>query len=460
MEWLKSYQKFVVTEATLQVKKQLTRDNFVLIVGKPGSGKSSILRYIAIELCNNNGFDVIPIVLEPLNILQYFNCGRKQLFAIDDLFGKHEACHQSADIWALQLEPILKRLSIDMVRTKDSQQGNFKIIVTCSSEIFEDENFKRLKIPNKYVCKLSDFILNNDQMQKMMCKARSSKHDLTSLEGYKPSNEMYDFEFPLLATLCDGRSTNDQIELLKDPLNYIVTDFREIREQHNTQYCVIAACALFENSFKEELFNTEAMSNFLTYLEEFYLEYDLSLTKSSLIKQLKNNFQQLEKTRLHIYIKKTDQTYHFVHERIYDIAAAHCGQTFFNGFVNLASSQFIRERYCLATDKHNKQLVVIKDKNLKRYLDRLIRDLENGILGSTFQNKQLQNKHFRKQFAVYCEKRKLKVIEIFDKLNCREKNSSDLEHKMDTFENLDLTNDIPTFVTKHIHTVMKVTYHL
>lgn len=429
----------------MYVQKQLRTYNCAIIVGEPGSGKSSLLRHTAIELCNNDDFDVIPVVLEPSSILQYYNCERKQIFVSDDLCGKYGKNPQFIEIWTMQIKPIFKLLGIDITGTKESNQGNSKLIITCSSRNYEDENFKRLEISSKYVCKLSDYQSNNERMRDMMCKVPSNKHYLKSLEGYKPCT---DFEFSLLETSYDGRSSNEQFKLINDQSDYIVTYFGEIRDQHNIEYCVIAVCALFDNSFKEDFLNIEAMSNFLTYLVEFYLKYNLSLTKRSLMSKIKDTFQQLEKTRLCTYIMKTDKTYHFVHERICDIAAAHCGQTFFDGFIDLSSSQFIRERYCLATEKHTKPCVVIKDTDLKRYFDRLIRDLENGIIRSTFHNKQQQNKDFRKQFAVYCKTRKFKIIEIFDKLNCTTKKSSNNLHKMDTFEPIDITNGYTFFRNK------------
>ncbi|VDI77866.1 Hypothetical predicted protein [Mytilus galloprovincialis] len=426
----------------MQVKKQLRTDNFVLIVGGPGSGKSSILKHIAIEMCNIYDFDVISVVMEPSSIFQYHSCKRKQIFVIDDLCGMHETCPQSVDIWAIQMEPILKLLGIDILGTNESQKGNFKLLMTCSSGIYEGKYFKRFKIPKKYVCKLSDFKLNIDQMREMMSKLRSNKYDLKSLEKYKPSNE---FEFPLLATLCDRKNTNEQFKILNEPLNYIVTDLKEIRDNHKIEYCAIAVCALFDNNFKLEFLKHNTLSNFLKYLDDFYLEYYSNRDQHSLISKLEDEFQLLERTRMCTYIKKSSNTFHFVHERIYDIAAAHCGQSFFDGFVDHASSQFIRERYCMATEKHTEHFVVLKDNDMKKYFDRLIQDLENGIITSTFHNKQLQNIDFRKQFVDYCEKRKSKIIEIFEKLNCAEKKSSDLLQNIDTFETIDLTNDYTHF---------------
>lgn len=90
---------FVVTRATKYVNESLESTNCVIVTGKAGTGKSSIIHFVALQLKENNGFEIIPFVTDPREIIYYFNPKRNQVFVIDDICGKNSININTVQLW-------------------------------------------------------------------------------------------------------------------------------------------------------------------------------------------------------------------------------------------------------------------------------------------------------------------------------------------------------------------------
>ncbi|CAG2198777.1 unnamed protein product [Mytilus edulis] len=102
-------------------KNKLHEDNCVFLVGGPGTGKSAIMRHIALYLCNEFGFDVVPVESAQSNITEYYNSSRKQVFVVDDMCGKENINIQFVEIWRIKIKQILKLIEKDIHSIRDSE---------------------------------------------------------------------------------------------------------------------------------------------------------------------------------------------------------------------------------------------------------------------------------------------------------------------------------------------------
>ncbi|CAC5423322.1 unnamed protein product [Mytilus coruscus] len=108
-EWIKDDQMFVVTKATKYVKSFLKyKRNVVVVTGSSGNGKSSIIHHIALELCFKYGYEVIPFVTGPQDIINFRDPTTKQVFVVVDICGKEAINLSLVELWRDNSEKLAK----------------------------------------------------------------------------------------------------------------------------------------------------------------------------------------------------------------------------------------------------------------------------------------------------------------------------------------------------------------
>ena len=90
--------KFVPTEAYRKSLKAISENKFVLILGEPMSGKSTIKTCLAISAADN--WECVPIVAnKPSEIKTHLNPDEKQIFLVDDAWGIVQYRDDFAEEW-------------------------------------------------------------------------------------------------------------------------------------------------------------------------------------------------------------------------------------------------------------------------------------------------------------------------------------------------------------------------
>ncbi|XP_052076711.1 uncharacterized protein LOC127714683 isoform X2 [Mytilus californianus] len=439
-DWRIDDKKFVVTTATHKILEILQKDSCVLTVGLAGNGKSSIMRHIALKLRRQEQYEIIPIVLSPETMFEFLKRKRKQIFIVDDFCGKVNINAQSVDLWVSQINEIL-----NWVETSDKSDTKYiaevKFLFATRLSIYEDSIFQKLKLLMKYVFKLSEFPLTDDEKLKMINKYITREAETKLLNKLK-SDEAY---FPLLCKIAERKTTDQIIQLFRNLKMFIKQDLLVLKQNNNLQFCTITLCALLNNNFKEEILNDVYESDFerqafKNICIEFNLGSNKDLDKSKIKEQLRNLKE--------MYMTKTENYYHFIHAKVYHIAVVVCGQTFLHSFIKYVRSSFIAERFCFQSkmDDNNKNIIIIDNKDdKKRYFDRLMFDLEQGETYSTFHNSQLNNESYRREFCEYCQKRKQKVGELLKQFSV----NSDIDEHDETDDARNYKDYID--FTKHHH---------
>ncbi|XP_071124052.1 uncharacterized protein [Mytilus edulis] len=405
-DWRKDDEKFIVTEATRQVEKQLRENNCVLVVGRSGNGKSSILRHLTLRFETETKYQIIPIVTNPSNILDLYNKKRKQLFVVDDLWGKERINAQSVDDWSTHISEILSLLKPEHVIKEDYEPaGNVKLMFATGDDIYNDSVFSRLALLRNYVCDISNWPLN-DQEKLAMIRNYIPPESESKLAKKLESDEAY---FPLLCKIAEGK-TCEQITMLFSNLNeFIRTDISALKDTNNLKFCIITLCALLENNFKGEILNGVYRSSIeREAFENVCMEFNLGPQRESAKSKIKDQLENLEGT----YVTQSEAYFHFIHTKVYHIAVLVCGQTHLHSFIDFVHNSFIAERFCFEsdmTDTNADCIIIYDDKSENKYFDRLMIDLEQGITYSTFHNSQLQYKSYREKFISFFSLRKQKA---------------------------------------------------
>lgn len=412
-DWNSKDNMIIETQAFRNVMQQLSDKKCVVVVGRPGNGKSSILQHIALIKSDNEDYDIIPIVMEPKNIIHFYNRKRNQIFIVDDLCGKERVNSQHIDIWGLDIDKVLQIIneaSSPGVDRRERVRGKTKILISCNENIYNDPSFHSLQITlHPYVCLLSKYPLSEKETTDMLNKYLPNG---VGTAQYMNSKEI---EIPLLCKLAQGKSYDEIRTLFSDPVKYIKNDLNELKDKNNHRFCIIALCTLFDNTFKSEWLKVGSMPEKVKFAAE---EIGLNLKKESTIKRMQEEFL---KTDL-LYFRRTGTTYHLIHEKIHNIAAVICGNEFTECFIEYSSGSFIAQRFQL--DSKNEvpdKAVILYPKYYKRYFDRLLLDLEKGDTYSSFHNIQLKENDYREKFCDYCKDRKQKFMEILSQLKVNTK---------------------------------------
>lgn len=409
-EWDANDDMITETKASAFVYNRLKESNCVFLVGRPGSGKSSILRHIALKLVKENeseDLDIIPVVVEPINVSRYYNEKRNQIFLLDDFCGKDTVNNQIIDIWKLDIEKILNIINQRQYSGQERQNvRKTQIIISCNTSVYGSSFFEPLqKYLEPFVCKMSDFPLEDIERENMIRKYVPNAH----MEKYMCENDQTQFDFPLLCKLSKGKSIDEIRKLFANPLQIIKEDLENVKKNDIPQFCTIALCTLFNNKFETKWLNLNCEpDNFheKNAVSDMFLDFRLDLTNDS----DRNSIQeQFDKEQMD-WLSKSGDIYHHIHEEIFKIASVICGETYQRCFIDNAPSSFIAKRYNFA--EKNDGLICPKPKYRKIYFDRLFRDLEEGSSYSTFQNIQLTDKSYRQWFIDYCRDRTSKFKEL------------------------------------------------
>ncbi|CAC5390342.1 unnamed protein product [Mytilus coruscus] len=381
-DWLDDDKRFIPTTASTKVEDMIKERNCVLVVGGSGEGKTSLIRHIAVKLWREEDYDIVPIVMVPLIISQFYNADRKQVFVVDDFCGRTE----------FTKHPLIYGLDF----------------------------YKQ------YSVLLSNWPLSDIERQRIRKNQLLPDH----MEGSVKDLQLKGFSFPLLCKLSHGKLSDQIRTFFEKPFECIKQDIKNIKEQQNVQFFVICLLALFDNCFNVDWL----VAKNLTEKEKKSIEgisshFNLNLEDELQKEQIKGNLEILEKT----YLFRSDRTYRIVDDKIYDIAAAICGEFFFHHFVNCASSKLLAERYKLETIESESDemtmFICIKRENENIYFDRLIRDLENGDTYSFLHNKQLKYSIYREKFMKHCRKVSTRIKTILVKLKDKENNNSSQKDK-------------------------------
>ncbi|CAC5422986.1 unnamed protein product [Mytilus coruscus] len=213
------------------------------------------------------------------------------------------------------------------------------------------------------------------------------KYISPDVETTLSQNMKYDeAHFPLLCKIAERKTEDQIINLFINLEDFFQQDIIAFKNKNNLKFCVITLCALLNNNFKEKMLNEVFESDFeMQAFENICSEFNLGPNKDTVKSKIKEQLENLQDT----YVAKTENGYHFIHTKEYQIAVSVCGNILLHNFIKFVRSSFIAECFCFQSSMEDskKHLIIIDDENVvKRYFDQLLFDLKKGDTYSTFHN--------------------------------------------------------------------------
>ncbi|CAC5400074.1 unnamed protein product [Mytilus coruscus] len=276
-EWEEDQFTFVKTRATHHILESLPLKNCIVVTGSSGCGKSSNIHHAALHLRDSFGYEIIPVLTGPTDIINYYNENKKQAFIVDDICGKETINMQTLQTWrdySEKLAKIFKNTEMNVESKKDgtvSKVSSPKLLISCRLHIYKEPQFKRIELFTKKECNLLStklFLLQPEKM--LMLRRYLSDEIIDNVKHFIMAD--VDF-FPLLCKLSKGKTSGEVKKLFTSPLNIIKMSINNITDENKNHLCALVLCILFDDGFSTHwLDSRSAPENTKTKLEDICRE--------------------------------------------------------------------------------------------------------------------------------------------------------------------------------------------
>ncbi|XP_076078749.1 uncharacterized protein LOC143048761 [Mytilus galloprovincialis] len=381
--WKKDDKTFIETNGAKCVLKCIKENGCVVVTASSGSGKSSLVRHVALQM-QNEGYEILP-VSNPKEIIKLYNPIKKILFVVDDFCGTYSLNPMKFENWK-NLREKIKALV---------EKKPVKLIMSCRLQVYHDRQMEALSFFQGCECNL----LSAD-----LCLSRTEKQSIA--EFYLKTNaseisELYDmFDcFPLLCQLYSKNLKLNIVNFFTNPFTVYKEEIDKLQtEGAHVKYCALALCVMFNNQLKEEWLTEDVDENIKTIIKNTYEACKVLEGTSRLV--LRDELDSLT----HTYIRKDGEVYRTIHDKLFDFLAFYFGSVMIYCLIKNANSRFIRERFSFERKSNNDEFTIIVPTRYQQgYINRMVDDWSKGKVQDVFCNINMVNCIFRQQFLLHIQ---------------------------------------------------------
>ncbi|XP_076079353.1 uncharacterized protein LOC143049638 [Mytilus galloprovincialis] len=381
--WKKDDKTFIETNGAKCVLKCIKENGCVVVTASSGSGKSSLVRHVALQM-QNEGYEILP-VSNPKEIIKWYNPIKKILFVVDDFCGTYNLNPIKFENWKNLIEKIKALV----------EKKPVKLIMSCRLQVYHDRQMEALSFFQGCECNL----LSAD-----LCLSRTEKQSIA--EFYLKTNaseisELYDmFDcFPLLCQLYSKNLKLNIVNFFTNPFTVYKEEIDKLQtEGAHVKYCALALCVMFNNQLKEEWLTEDVDENIKTIIKNTYEACKVLEGTSRLV--LRDELDSLTYT----YIRKDGEVYRTIHDKLFDFLAFYFGSVMIYCVIKNANSRFIRERFSFERKSNNDEFTIIVPTRYQQgYINRMVDDWSKGKVQDVFCNINIVNCIFRQQFLIHIQ---------------------------------------------------------
>ncbi|XP_071147006.1 uncharacterized protein [Mytilus edulis] len=381
--WKKDDKTFIETNGAKCVLKCIKENGCVVVTASSGSGKSSLVRHVALQM-QNEGYEILP-VSNPKEIIKWYNPIKKILFVVDDFCGTYSLNPMKFENWKNMTEKIKALV----------EKKPVKLIMSCRLQVYQDRQMKALSFFQGCECNL----LSTD-----LCLSKTEKQSIA--EFYLKTNasdisDLYDM-FDCFPLLCQLYSTNPKLNIV----NFFTNPFTVYKEEidklqtegAHVKYCALALCVMFNNQLKEEWLTEDVDENIKTIIKNTYEACKVIEGTSRLV--LRDELDSLT----HTYIRKDGEVYRTIHDKLFDFLAFYFGSVMIYCLIKNATSQFISERFSFERKSKNDEFtIIVPTRYQQMYIHRIVDDWSRGKVQDVFCNINMVNHIFRQRFLLHIQ---------------------------------------------------------
>lgn len=400
-EWEEDSKLFVETRASKKVERLTEKQNFVVLMGHPGSGKSAVLHHIALKY-RKQGWNVKPIN-KVTDIMQFVNSSkmnldRRTLFVWNDPIGKETFDEIDYNSWRKHEESLKACLK------------KVKLLLSCRNYILSDERVRGLLKDKSNIVDLTDSHLKLSNSEKEQMFHRHSFNKSFPREEVTKIVQT-DAYFPLLCKLyfSPKNTQKDILRFFTEPVGVLEEEIRNFKTTCKEKYCALVLLVLFNN----ELCFADIRDS-LILKETFELALKLcGMDKNTALHTIKDTLETL----LGFFVKKYEDTYQFYHNFVMEVTSYVLGKDYPLDIIQLADIGFLRKRVKLTCCNvlSDQFTIYLTDK----YIDPLGKRLFNEVFGDRLLdvvlNPCLRNEKVIQVFKHELERHPEKLTKLLEK---------------------------------------------
>ncbi|XP_052083039.1 ankyrin-1-like [Mytilus californianus] len=385
-EWSRIDEKVVQTKAFQRILELLHDEHVLTVIGPPGCGKSIAIHHAALQLRDKEDYVIVPVNF-PGEIIQYYNPECKQVFVYDDICGKYAINLQMVDNWCVLSNAIQVILSSKYV----------KILSSCRNYIFKDRCFSKVKLLSEvHVDITSPKYALSEKERSLIAEVYLSAKEVTVLQKSNIFTK-YDF-FPLLCQLYSSKESSDVEVYFSDPIEAINIELESLmNETDQTTFATLFLFVIYNNCIDENIFSRKVeIRNILLDLSD---HFEISSVLSINVVKL-----QLNKL-IDSFVKKFENSYCILHDKIFDILVLFCGNKHFDLCLKVAHTDIIRDRFQFQSFNADESegIILVAANKEDAYFDRISNDIRDGHIENVFTNIQITYTSYQQNLLKHLE---------------------------------------------------------
>ncbi|CAC5424870.1 unnamed protein product [Mytilus coruscus] len=377
-QWIHSEKTFAKTKASEEVMSAIKKDNCVMIIGSPGSGKTATSHHVAL-IYMQNGYQLVPIY-SPGEIVTYGNANKKKIFLYDDILGVFGVDPDKVNNLERRQELLLSVL-----------ENGSKLIMTCRKSVFKAtemicafQSTKVFFLKNVVDLESKQFSLNEDEKRCILQK-HCSEVGLNPNKYASWSFESANIMFPLLCRLFANEKKYQDIGLrfFNEPHECLYEKLDEMKCRSKTHYGALVLCMINKGKLSEDDF-PETKVKQLIYkkcrLNDGTPELDLLDALDHM---------------LETYVTRCDGVFRFIHDSIFEVTASHFGNQYPDLIIEYLDSNYIAHKVRVIPEELSQCLYVkVRKQHYSSLGNRIYRDITTMELFNVFMNKSLTYEPF------------------------------------------------------------------
>ena len=231
-----------------------SKNPFVVVTGSSGSGKSSIVHHIALQL-QKQGYDLM--IGKNASDIYVSTRTINTLYLFDDPFGKNAIDQMAIIEWDRNLENIKNVLNIGSLfrkKIKPSMSHRTVLLISCRPEIYKHPMLH----PLLQSLETKDCFLGSDTLCLTQIEKKRIFEKYISTVQYEKVASDSDY-FPLSCRLAFEQPPGTVLKIFEDPPNHIREALMHMKTHDKFQFSCICICVLYENGFNRLMLKDTSM---------------------------------------------------------------------------------------------------------------------------------------------------------------------------------------------------------
>jgi ankyrin repeat protein len=402
--WIEEDKKYISIKATEKVLSLVTTEDCVTVTGNAGTGKTALIRHIALELLCQR-YEIVP-VNDPQEIEKYYDDNVKQVFIIDDACGVHTVDDSKRIKWkdySQIIENILRH-------------SKAKLLVTARLLVSNDKQFQDIGLLCKNIVNLSAqtySLLEEDRVKIFHSHFEKSYCDL----GISKQSLNAHWHFPLLCRLaCHQFDLSKKLkqtpglnlsEYFLAPIDFYKNEIRSLQLESPLSYCVLVLCILCNGKLPKSILSTSRQ----------YADLVKDCCESCGLNRGTSRIKLLEKVASleNVYLSQNEDEIVFVHDFLMDIVSKYTCDDSPSLIITHSSAEFIRDRVKLSFPSEpqkfaGEHVIFLDERYHIAFFDRLYHDINNGQAYIVFGHSQIKVSCFQKAMSEFLESKASKEL--------------------------------------------------